>query len=176
MADNDHIVGDWIDLTDEAEYRRLTNFARRSLVGYEYAADDVVINAVLRWRKISPTKQGVARIEQVVKSEARSFLRSEDRRRHREHRWASDAVRCGGQPLPWLDHERRMLMRSLLATAARMGIEVTPLDRQVLVLVFCGLRESDMVREIPASRHRVRRSKAKWRRVAERNRLQTPTA
>ena len=61
--------GEWPRLTAK-DYRDLVRLAERRLVGYEHLAEDVVSRTLIKWASISTEKRGVARIEQVIKTEA----------------------------------------------------------------------------------------------------------
>jgi hypothetical protein len=136
------------------------------LVGSEHHAEDVVSRALIKWTQISPEKRGVARIEQVIKSEAYSVLRSEIRRREREARATRDPT------LVARDRSRAQrdlcdLRRALGETVKRHAITITSTDVEVLELLFAGLSLSTVVKITGLNRYHVRRSRATWQRVLD---------
>ncbi len=163
---NAHIVGTWINL-DPSQYRRLVAIARRCLVGHEHHAEDAVSRAVVRWLSIPGARQSVARIEQVVKSEAHSILRSERRTKAREERYERDRSRARCADSASSSFEERALRASLRRVAAANRITLTPFDARVLDLLLAGCSAADAGRRLGVGRHRVRQSRDKWRRVVE---------
>lgn len=157
--------GEWPRLGPE-EYRRLVRLAKRRLAGNDHLAEDVVQRAMIKWTTI-PVDHPQARIEQVVKSEATSVLRSELRARERDTRATLDpslAPSRGAQNPSQRDlHELRI---ALAQTAVSKSIPITSDDLEVLELLFAGWPMTDTVRLTGLSRSRVRRSKSTWKRIA----------
>ena len=166
MKGQEHLPGEWLDISDRGEYQRLVRLARRRLVGHEHHAEDVVSRAVIKWSTISPEKQSVARIEQVIKSEAFSVLRSEDRSRHRETRVVHDrASGVGGRGQGFGDPELCLLRRALAETCKRESIPITTVDVEVIEALFAGCNVTTIARLMGLTRHEVRRSKRRWQSV-----------
>jgi tetrahydromethanopterin S-methyltransferase subunit A len=82
MTRKEYTPEEWPDV--RGDYQRLVGLARRRLVGFEHHAEDVVTRAVMKWATIPAAKKPVARIEQVIKTEAYSVIRSERRLKERE--------------------------------------------------------------------------------------------
>ncbi len=168
-----NLPGEWPDPT-EWGYERLVRMARRRLVGYEHLAEDVVSQALMKWSRIAPSKSRVARIEQVIKSEAYSMIRSEQRRRDRETRVVHDRSSSrhhGGSSLDGHDPGDQalcVLRQALIATCKREQIRVTAIDTEVLELLFGGCSPAEVARITGLSRYKVRRSRHLWADVAAR--------
>lgn len=165
MVGREHPPGEWLDLSEPGEYQRLLRLARRRLVGHEHHAEDVVSRAVVKWRSIPAHMLGVARIEQVIKSEAYSVLRSEQRWRARDTRFVGDPSLHPSWASGATDHELSILRRTLAETCKQHRISITDLDVEVLELLFAGLAISAVVRVTGMPRHRIRQSRDKWKRV-----------
>ena len=164
MTTPDHIPGQWPELTDD-EYRRLVRLAKRRLVGHHHHAEDVVSRAIIRWRDLPAAKQGVARIEQIIKSEAYSLLRSEHRSRLREQKSIHDRS-SPGNDAHGNDIGELGLVRQMLADACRQQhFTPTVADIEVIELLFAGYRIADIVRVTGLSRYEVKRSRERWRRI-----------
>ena len=89
MTHDEFKAGTWPALTRSA-YSRLVQLAKCRLVGYEDHAEDVVSQVLIKWSALPPDRASVARIEQVIKTEASSWRRSEQRLHARERRAAAD--------------------------------------------------------------------------------------
>ena len=155
--------GKFPDISRRGDYARLVALAKRRLVGLEHHAEDVVSLALMKWARISADRRGVARIEQVIKTEAYSFIRSERRSRERETRAHADrSLPTDGSARPHSEHEAMLLRRSLVETSRRAGVPITATDIEVLELLLVGFSPSDIVRRTDLTRHRVRASRRKW--------------
>ena len=165
MKGHGFLPGRWPDLSEYGTYERLVKLARRRLVGCEHHAEDVVSRALMKWHTISPDKRGVARIEQVIKTEAYSVLRSEHRLRERETRFVRDPV-C---PSPAItqrdDHEICLLRRAMAETCKRHDITITTAEVEILELLFGGRTPSAVVRLTGLSRYEVRKARRKWQHI-----------
>lgn len=164
---NHNDTGEWPDPNDWG-YERLVSLARRRLVGHEHLAEDVVSLALMKWSKIPRSKSSVARIEQVIKSEAFSMLRSEQRRRERESRVAHDRSShrhfgdVGRDDTDPDDQALCELRQALVATCKREKIAITAIDIEVLELLFSGCSPAEVARLTGLSRYRIRRSRHRW--------------
>jgi DNA-directed RNA polymerase specialized sigma24 family protein len=162
-----NLPGEWPD-PNEWGYDRLVNLARRRLVGHEYLAEDVVSLALMKWSRLPPDKASVARIEQIIKSEAYSMLRSEQRRREREARVAHDrsSPGCFHRPGQYVtdpgDQALSLLRQTLVATCKREKILITAADIEVLELLFSGCSPSEVARITGLGRYKVRKSRLRW--------------
>ena len=142
--------------------------ARRRLVGFEQHAEDVVQRALIKWQGISRTKAGSARIEQVVKTEALSILRSTHRTMARDTRVVTDpSSNIGRSHSEQREREQVELTRALIETCKNERITVRRPDVEVLELLLAGYRTAEIVRSTALSRHTVRTSKRLWQRVVE---------
>lgn len=157
----DPVPGTWVRLSPTA-YRRLVRLAKFKLGGSQASAEDVVSRAIIRWRSIDPQKRGVARIEQVVKSEAASLSRSEWRRRSRESLYSTDRSRS-----PWAPTEIHMslLLQDLEHVADTVGIAISESDRQLLEVLIDGVPMTHAANSLGLTRHQARRSRDQWRLV-----------
>jgi DNA-directed RNA polymerase specialized sigma24 family protein len=161
--------GRFPDISKRSDYARLVALAKRRLVGLEHHAEDVVSLALIKWAKISSDRRGIARIEQVIKTEAYSFIRSERRARERDTRAHTDrSLTTDGQDRPHNEHEAVLLRRSLAETSKREGITITDVDREVFELMLVGFRPSEIVRRTDLTRHQVRRSRQMWQQLLRR--------
>lgn len=165
-----HRVGEWPDLSNAADYRRQVDLARRRLIGYGHHAEDAVSRAVLRWLRIPADRSDVARLEQLVKSEAATIRRSDDRAHGRERRRAGDRALTHRVSSEWRELETRLLRQALLDTAQRIGLVITDVDEAVLDLVFDGFRLAEAGRELGLTRYEVRRAQERWRVVVRHQR------
>ena len=160
MTWKDQIPGQFPDISKREEYQRLVALARRRLVGFEHHAEDVVSLAMMKWARISAERAGIARLEQVIKSEAYSMIRSERRAKERETRVFDDrSSPLGGSTRPHTDQDMVLLRRALAETIASSGLVVTVQDLEVLELLMAGLSISDVVRRTGISRYQVKRSR-----------------
>lgn len=151
-----------------AEYRRLIRLAKRKLAGNDHLAEDVVQRAVIKWTTISADNER-ARIEQVVKTEATSALRSELRARERDTRATCDrSFSKDASQSSQAERDLRLLRLALAQAAAREGIPLTSADAEVLELLFAGSTITETVRLTGLPRSLVRRSRSTWRRIASR--------
>lgn len=148
------------------EYQRLVRLAKRRLAGNDHLAEDVVQRAVIKWTAI-PSDNHRARIEQVIKTEAASALRSELRARERDTRVAVDPTRLEGHGAGD-DSERdlRLLRVAFAQAAARESIPLTADDVEILELLFGGSTITETTRLTGLPRSTVRRSRSTWRRIA----------
>jgi len=166
MAEMEHRPGEWPDISRRGEYQRLVKLAKRRLVGHEHHAEDVVSRALIKWSMIPSGKASVARIEQVIKSEASSVLRTELRSRQRDTRAVHDpALPTGSTCSRSEGHELRLLRRAAAEVCKREDIHLTTADVEVFELLLIGHSLADVARVTLLSRHQVRRSQRKWRRI-----------
>ena len=165
MTGNGFTPGDWPRIS-ERERERLVALARRRLGGYEHLADDAVSRTLMKWIRIPAHKKSVARIEQVLKTECWSILRSERRTRERETRAATDpSLTSRGEHHVEREMEFRLLRRALAETCERERIRLTVLDVEVFELICCGFNLAEIARSLDAPRHEVRRAQMTWRQV-----------
>jgi DNA-directed RNA polymerase specialized sigma24 family protein len=170
MTDNDELEaqewlqpGHWPSELARTDLPRLVALARRRLVGHEHHAEDVVSRSLIKWARIPESKRGVARIEQVIKSEAYSLLRSIQRARARD---TSIALHPAGNSDPDDGARSLALLRQAMAeTCKRHRIPVTDADVELLELLVAGLTQEQAARAMGIPRHEVRRSRATWQRV-----------
>lgn len=166
---NDHpIPGQWPQLSRGA-HDRLVALARARLVGRAHAAEDVVQESLIKWCSIDESKQDVARIEQVVKTVAASYRRSEERRVAREFQHAADRSRRPGTPAPDDDPlgvELGLATHALVSTARKKRVGVNQLDVIILGELLKGESIASVARSLNLNRYRVRRSRERWRLAA----------
>jgi hypothetical protein len=166
MAQRSDEPNSWPDVAGRGVYARLVALARRRLVGYEHLAEDVVSRSMVRWTAISPDRLAVARIEQVIKSEAYSVLRSEKRARNREARVSGDPANpvLGTASRPGAE-ELVELRVAIAETCRRENIGIAEHDVEVLELLFAGHTMSEVVRLTGLARHTVKQSRRTWQQV-----------
>ena len=168
MTAQDLRPGEWPDISAPGVYQRLVGLARRRLVGYEGHAEDVVSRVLVKWSSLSTTKRSVARIEQVVKTEAYSLLRSERRLRDRELRAVADpAVSAAVQSHGERAREVALLRLALAETCRREKIHLAPLDIEIFELLLAGFSLTGAAQATGSTMHEVRRSRDRWRHVCE---------
>lgn len=156
--------GEWYAVESVQEYRRLAHLARRRMIGVcEHEAEDVVSLAAEKWRRISPEKAGVARMEQVVRSESDSMVRSAGRRLARDHNATVDPSLS---PRARATEKFNLLFLALEQTADALGIELTDDDRLVMVMLFAGYSITAIEEHSDLTRHQIRTSKTRWQAVA----------
>ncbi len=166
MLGKQHQPGKWPDLSEPQEYRRLVALARRRLIGHEHHAEDVVSRAVIRWYAMSAEKNGVAQIEQVIKSEAYSLLRSERRARNRDTASLTDrGLGRGDGDRAMIDPDIVVLRRAIAHYCVANGIVLGASDVEVLELLFAGYSMAEIMRTTNLSRYEVKSSRALWRRI-----------
>ncbi len=162
MNADELLPGTWPTMSKSA-YARLVRLAERRLSGQELAAEDVVMNAFIKWTSIHPGKRDIARVEQVIKSEAASWRRSEQRRRAREANYATDPTRCSQPPTTSVvGLDLVILLDVLEQTATRRGIVVDSEDRTILGLLLDGMSISEVARKTNKKRHSVKKSRERW--------------
>jgi hypothetical protein len=166
MTRKEYTPEEWPDV--RGDYDRLVGLARRRLIGFEHHAEDVVSRAVMKWVTIPADKRSVARIEQVIKTEALSWLRSEQRRRDRERKVAHDPTLRSGHADMVDEIDRRMLRREIVQVCKREHRTLSPCDVEILELLFAGYSLSAIVRHTGLSRHEVKKARAKWREILSR--------
>lgn len=166
MKERQHQPGKWPDLSEPQEYRRLVALARRRLVGHEHHAEDVVSRAIIRWYAIPAEKGGVAQIEQVIKSEAYSLLRSEGRASNRDTAAFRDrGLALGDCYRATVDPDIVVLRRAIAHYCHEAKISLDASDVEVLELLFAGYSMAEIVRTTKLTRYDVKRSRALWRRI-----------
>jgi hypothetical protein len=166
MARKEYTPEEWPDV--RGDYERLVALARRRLVGFEHHAEDVVTRALMKWAKIPAHKKPVARIEQVIKTEAYSLIRSEQRLHDREQKVARDPTLRSGNAGTADEIDRRLLRRAIVQECKNHQVTVTASDVEVLELLFAGYSLSAIVNHSGLSRHEVKKSRAKWRTILAR--------
>ncbi len=153
----------WKTLDDSDRLRLEALSRRRMRTVCEHEAPDVVNRALIKWLSIPDHKLDVARIEQVVKSESDSAVRSTQRRLTRDHRSTTDrhltaAVRS--------TEGFGLLLLALLQTADAIGVEPTEFDLRVLLLLFAGYSMSAIEELVPEkTRHDIRKSRGTWQEI-----------
>lgn len=171
MAGDDLVPGQWLGL-DLALRRRLASLARRHLNGFDHLVEDVVSRSVVKWRNISPDKAGVARIERVIATEAKSVLRSEQRARARDTRAYHDPTLAAAGRAPAGPSEDLIELRLALAEICRQrGQSLTSFDFEVFEHLVAGASIADVVRSLGVPRHTVKRSVQRWRTLLSANDL-----
>ncbi len=156
------IPGRWPELS-RSGYSYLVRLAEIRLVGYESGAEDVVANSLVKWQSIDAAKAGVARIEQVIKTEAASWRRGEERRRARERRSAQDpTIGFAVQSSTPLELEAVLVGETLNTTLERENVPVSEKDLQALEMLYDGHWMSSVSAELCTSRHSIRRSRQVW--------------
>ncbi len=172
MAGDDELVpGQWLGF-DQTLRRRLASMARRHLNGFDHLIDDVVSRSVVKWRHISPDKAGLARIERVIASEAKSVLRSEQRARARDTRAYHDpTLPASGHPSVGPAEELVELRLALAEICRRHGQSLTSFDVEVFEHLVAGASIADVVRSLDVPRHTVKRSVQRWRALLSANEL-----
>jgi len=169
MTWRNQIPGQFPDITQREEYQRLVALARRRLVGFEHHAEDVVSLAMMKWARISADRAGIARLEQVIKSEAYSMIRSERRAKERDTRaYVDRSSPIGGATRPHTDQDMVLLRRALAETIASSGMVIRAQDLEVLELLMAGLSISDIVRRTGISRYQVKSSRETLRNLLRR--------
>lgn len=165
MTRKEYTPEEWPDV--RGDYDRLVTLARRRLIGFEHHAEDVVTRALMKWARVPAHKKPVARIEQVIKTEAYSLLRSEQRLRDRERKVAYDpTLRSSADTVDEID--RCLLRKAIVQVCRREGLSLTPCDVEILELLFAGYSLSAIVRHTGLTRHEVKKSRAKWRDILSR--------
>ncbi len=160
---NAHTPNPWPDLSRAGEYQRLVWLARRRLVGNEHHAEDVVSRAAIKWSRLPPAQRAVGHLEQVIKSEAYSLLRSEGRSRRREQTVADDPVRRPSSSTDTTD--LRLLRVAIADTCRRQGITLTRRDVQFFELLVAGQTLAEAERTLGTSRYEIRKMRDTWRRI-----------
>lgn len=160
--------GHWPDISGPY-YRYLLGVARRWLVGHEHEAEDVVDRAIERWRRVNPDHPS-ARLEMLIRSEALSLLRSDDRRRRREQRAAGARSIASTSDLTQ-ESSLDLLRWELARTCQRDGIEMSATDIEVLELLLAGHTLAETARMMGVERHVVKRSRRRWQPVVEKTSL-----
>jgi hypothetical protein len=118
----------------------------------------------MKWSMLPVDKQAVARIEQVIKSEAYSLLRSEHRLHNREARLTGDPTSSAGGPSPSQSDYELGLLRVALAAACEDGrLVITVVDIEVLELLFAGHNLTSTARLTGLSIYEVKKSRDRWR-------------
>lgn len=163
MSDDELVAGEWPLLTP-ATYNRLVRLARWRLAGYGSHAEDVVSRSLIKWASLPAPKRAVARIEQVIKTEAASWYRSEQRMRQRESKAITDRS-IGATELvgPGAEVEMLLVKQILYDVASQNDIKISSRDIIVVEDLLAGLRVSEIVSTRKLSRYRVTRSREKWR-------------
>ena len=161
--------GRFPDMSNRADYARLVALAKRRLVGYEHHAEDVVSLALMKWARIPADRRAVARIEQVIKTEAYSFLRSERRWRERDTRSVTDrSLAVGLRAEPTTTRKPCCSAGLWRRRFGRSGTTITATDVEVFELLLVGFSPSDIVRRTSLTRHQVRKSQQLWRQLLQR--------
>ncbi|MEM9132509.1 MAG: hypothetical protein AAF962_00020 [Actinomycetota bacterium] len=160
---NAHTPHPWPDLSTTGEYQRLVWLARRRLVGHEHHAEDVVSLAAMKWSRLPPAQRAVGHIEQVIKSEAYSLLRSEGRSRRREQTVGEDRSRPPTGSTNTTD--LRLLRVAIAETCRRHRITLTRRDVHFFELLLAGQTLAEAERTMDTSRYEIRKMRDTWRRV-----------
>ncbi len=156
----------WLPIERPGDYDRLLRLARRRLIGFEHFADDVVSRALIKWSGLPDDQRRNGFIEQVIKTEAYSMLRSEDRRANRQHRSAEDPA-IGRRPQAEVEADRRQveLRMAVAQTCRRLDVRLGPLDLEVFELILAGMNLADVERSLGVSRYQIRKSRKLWQRI-----------
>ncbi len=158
--------GRWPKLS-RGSHARLVQLARWRLGGHSSAAEDIVQQAFIKWTSIDESKADRARLEQVVKTEAASYLRSEGRRRTREIRFATDRARVNRRSDDEsLAVDMRLAAGLLASLARRRGISITAIDVLILNRLLDGEAISRIARELHVTRWVVKQSRQRWQLAA----------
>lgn len=164
MTGKEYTPEEWPDV--RGDYDRLVSLAKRRLVGLEHHAEDVVARALMKWATIPAGNKSVARIEQVIKTEAYSVIRSEQRLQARQSRYVRDPTSAaGGAGRSSGDLEFCLLRRAIVETCKREGIVLTQYDVEVFELLLAGYDMTGIGRCTGLSRYEVTKARAKWQNV-----------
>lgn len=157
--------GEWPTLT-RAGRRRLTWLAERYLIGWPHAAEDVVVDACVKWAAMKPRFGSRPRLEQVVKTTAISWSRSEQRRLARQGRHIEYAG-AERSNLDQVSHEMdlRLMVQEVTVSAVGAGLRIDDLDRLILRLLLDGESMAEVSRRLGCGRSRVRTSRLLWQRA-----------
>lgn len=152
------VPGEWLSDLGPCVWGRLVRLAQAHLVGHEYLAEDAVSRALIRWR-CAPHAPSNARIETVVRSEARSLLRSERRRWQREGRVSADRTSpfCRSESIDQVD-----LQGPLVQQCQQHQITLTATEVRVFDLLCAGESMSEVARLLDLPRSQVRAIRARW--------------
>ncbi|MCP4963717.1 MAG: hypothetical protein GY926_00590 [bacterium] len=158
--------GRW-PMLSRGSHARLVQLARRRLGGHTSAAEDIVQQAFIKWTSIDESRADRARLEQVVKTEAASYLRSEGRRKAREIRYATDRARGYQHSDDESAAVDLRLAAGLLASLARQrDISITTIDVRILTQLLNGETISGIARDLDVTRRVVKQSRQRWQLVA----------
>lgn len=150
----------------DAEYRRLVRLAERRLVGQQRDAEDVVSRALIKMAHLPKRQRARARIEQIIKTEAYSVLRSEGRAIERDRRAATDRGLSGDGEARIDPAQELVLFRRTLGEAVlRSGEPITDFDTTVIELALAGLNQAEIERSLGCTRSEVRSSVRRWARI-----------
>lgn len=156
----------WPDIGGPSEYRRLVWLARRRLIGHEHHAEDVVSRALIKWSGLPDRQRAAGHLEQVIKTEAHSLLRSEQRSRSREQRVSGDRSQPPeGSDGCRRDIDLRLLRNAIAETCKTHGISLTARDVEFIELLLAGLNLTQTQHAMEASRYEVRKLRHKWQRI-----------
>ena len=166
MNDSQTPPGQWHEF-DRNEYKRLLSLARYRLgQNYHHLADDVVMRTLIKWRQLSPESKARARIEQVIKTEALSVIRSERRLKAREIRAGEDRALAPSQRPSDSTDRNSAELRVLIAHACKKHrIQLTALELEIYEFLNAGLSLSEIERQLHLRRHKVRQIKERWQLV-----------
>ena len=159
--------GQWpkVSRAEYERYRRLAMWRLRGS-GAEHLVDDVVSRAMIRWAALPEDTVSSARIEQVIKSEVYSALRSEKRLKGREQRAATDrsAKRSTASPQA-TDHDMMLIRYSIVQTCNRCHLGLSTKEIEVFELLVAGLSLAEISRLTHLKRHQLRKIRGVWRRI-----------
>ncbi|MEM7340122.1 MAG: hypothetical protein AAF467_15810 [Actinomycetota bacterium] len=158
--------GEWPTWLYGSEYDRLLALARRRLIGYEHLAEDVLSRAVIKWTSVPADRRGIARIEQIIKSEAHSVRRSENRARVRDTRSVTDAAFVARRDLEdQADLDLARLRLDLAVLCKQHNVVPTTVDVEVLEFLFAGCSLAETARILEMPRYDIRRCRDRWKRL-----------
>ncbi|MFV0524090.1 MAG: hypothetical protein ACK5RL_06290 [Acidimicrobiales bacterium] len=167
MADQEVPIPDWSN--GRFDRRHLLRLARRRLVGWEHHAEDVVNRAIVKFEQLPAEQRPRARIEQIVKTEAYSLLRSEQRRRDRETGYVTDpSLPVAGRRQATTAFDVVVLRQAIAATCREEEMEVSVVDIEVFELLMAGYSLAEIGRMGAFSRHEIVTSRDNWRRIVRR--------
>ncbi len=164
MRDDKVVPGTWPKLSKEG-HDRLVRLARRRLVGWEADAEDVVHVAYIKWASLSSSAADVARIEQVIKSTAESWRRSDKRRSAREAKYEMGQARVPDDLAELTEVELSLMVGELELFALRVGISIEQTDLEVLRSLLAGISMTQIARNMNQRRTDIRKIKGRWQLV-----------
>ncbi len=164
MRDDKVVPGTWPSLS-KAGHERLVWLARRRLVGWEADAEDVVHLTYVKWASLSGSTADVARIEQVVKSAADSWRRSDNRRIAREAKYEGRRARSHDPEADYTEIDLSLMVRELELLAIGFGVSISETDLKILRHLLDGESMTQIAAAMNRSRYEIRQARGRWQHV-----------